>query len=75
MCYGNANVVIASYSDRSGLTQELSVHQYTEESTGQQPQVTILEARDICGGATGRNGMFFVVFPDLSSLSMDYGDY
>jgi hypothetical protein len=40
-----------------------AIHQYTEESAGQQPQVTILEARDICGGATGRNGMFFCCFP------------
>jgi ribulose 1,5-bisphosphate synthetase/thiazole synthase len=39
----------------SGLTQKFC--QYTETSAGQ-PQVTILEARDICGGATGRNGMF-----------------
>ena len=30
--------------------------QFTEK-TSRQPEVTILEARDICGSATGRNGM------------------
>jgi hypothetical protein len=29
--------------------------QFTEKAS-RQPEVTILEARDICGSATGRNG-------------------
>jgi glycine/D-amino acid oxidase-like deaminating enzyme len=38
----------------------MDTHQYTEKSASQ-PHVTVLEARDICGGATGRNGMFVEV--------------
>lgn len=30
--------------------------QYTQD--GETPSMLMLEARDLCGGATGRNGMF-----------------
>jgi hypothetical protein len=33
--------------------------QYTENDA-QQPQMLMLEARDICGSATGRNGRVFL---------------
>ncbi|USP76839.1 hypothetical protein yc1106_04113 [Curvularia clavata] len=42
-------------SGYAGVSTAYWIHKYTEHAS-KQPQVTILEARDICGGATGRNG-------------------
>ncbi|ORY67771.1 FAD dependent oxidoreductase-domain-containing protein [Pseudomassariella vexata] len=48
------DVVIVG-SGYTGATTAYWLHKYTEKN-GQQPKVLMLEARDICGGATGRNG-------------------
>ncbi|KAH7093660.1 FAD dependent oxidoreductase-domain-containing protein [Paraphoma chrysanthemicola] len=42
-------------SGYAGASTAYWIHKCTEERS-RQPQVTILEARDICGSATGRNG-------------------
>ncbi|KAH8660301.1 FAD dependent oxidoreductase-domain-containing protein [Xylariales sp. PMI_506] len=42
-------------SGYSGATAAYWLHKYTQNAT-QKPKVLMLEARDICGGATGRNG-------------------
>ncbi|KAF2630550.1 DAO-domain-containing protein [Macroventuria anomochaeta] len=42
-------------SGYAGASTAYWIHKYTEKAS-KQPQVTLLEARDICGGATGRNG-------------------
>ncbi|KAF1938601.1 DAO-domain-containing protein [Clathrospora elynae] len=39
----------------AGASTAYWIHKYTEK-VSRQPQVTLLEARDICGAATGRNG-------------------
>jgi hypothetical protein len=51
------------------IGSNVDTHQYTENSASQ-PQVTILEARDICGGATGRNGMFLIYTRTASDLKI-----
>lgn len=49
-----ADVVIIG-GGYSGATTAYWLDKYTR-SHGTQPSMVILEARDICGGATGRNG-------------------
>ncbi|EUC40285.1 hypothetical protein COCMIDRAFT_9817 [Bipolaris oryzae ATCC 44560] len=42
-------------SGYAGVSTAYWLHKYTEDASTQ-PRVTILEARDVCGAATGRNG-------------------
>ncbi|KAJ5059252.1 FAD dependent oxidoreductase-domain-containing protein [Bipolaris maydis] len=42
-------------SGYAGVSTAYWLHKYTEHAS-KQPRVTILEARDVCGAATGRNG-------------------
>ncbi|GAM34504.1 hypothetical protein TCE0_015f02131 [Talaromyces pinophilus] len=42
-------------SGYTGATTAYWLHRFTEKN-GSQPRMLMLEARDICGGATGRNG-------------------
>ncbi|EMD93205.1 hypothetical protein COCC4DRAFT_155463 [Bipolaris maydis ATCC 48331] len=42
-------------SGYAGASTAYWIHKGTE-NTGRQPKVTVLEARDVCGSATGRNG-------------------
>ncbi|KAK5130847.1 hypothetical protein LTR08_001619 [Meristemomyces frigidus] len=48
------DVVIVG-SGYAGASTAYWIHKYTEKAA-QQPQIVLLEARDICGAATGRNG-------------------
>jgi hypothetical protein len=74
MCCGNANVVIAFYLDRSELTQKLFI------SIRKNQPVNNLRLRFsklviFVGALLGGMVCSFVVFPDVSFLSLDYGDY
>ncbi|RDW57071.1 hypothetical protein BP6252_13886 [Coleophoma cylindrospora] len=43
-------------SGYTGATTAYWLHKYTAKGKGPSPKILMLEARDICGGATGRNG-------------------
>ncbi|KZM21387.1 uncharacterized protein EKO05_0006148 [Ascochyta rabiei] len=47
--------VVIIGSGYSGAATAYWIHKYTEKAS-KQPAITLLEARDICGSATGRNG-------------------
>ncbi|KAH5523074.1 hypothetical protein HBI52_057090 [Parastagonospora nodorum] len=47
--------IVVIGSGYAGASTAYWIHKFTEKAS-RQPEVTVLEARDICGSATGRNG-------------------